>query len=708
MKKIFVLISALVLLTGCYIFDPQPHDPEVLITFDVDGGEAIAPIDLETLTTLPQPSKTGYTFHGWFLDPAFSTIAVLDNITESVTLYAKWEEGTPVGTYYIVFFLDFDGVVIHTETVLEGNDAIGPQTPQREGYEFTGWDQSIENVSSNLMVTAQYTEEITETFTVIFMDYDGIILKSQSVVYGENATPPANPTREGHTFMGWDISYHNITTNRVITALYEFVNVTYTITFDTRGGNPINTMSANYGDSLTSFPTPTRDGYTFLAWSVGDQRIQTPFVYEYYTNITLEAIWLEPYSSNGTPVYYLDSQIRVMMPDKYTQKDEDFRAMWVSNLTGDVSNYQSQEQMMGQLNALLDDMEAWNMNAIVYHVRTHNNALYDTTLSPKASYVANANFSEWDYLEWFIEECHKRDIEFHAWLNPYRLPSASSASALAATYAAYPLNPASNTEYLLPVNSGYILNPGEPYVREFLVDTCMEIIQKYDVDAIHFDDYFYAAMNSTADSVTYNKYKANSSTTNIDDWRREQVSIFIYDLSVAMRAYNQTTGRTVELGISPTGAWKNGDGVVTYAADGTAITSGSKTRAGLPHYSGYLYADTKLWIDEEWIDYIVPQTYWSFTYSIVNYAEFADWWAKVVRYKDVKLYMGMGIYMTAYGWANNPYEASDQVLYNTKHPEIDGVCIFRYNYIKSRLAANNAGTIRMVSEYWSYKVPTPK
>ena len=164
-----------------------------------------------------------------------------------------------------------------------------------------------------------------------------------------------------------------------------------------------------------------------------------------------------------------------------------------------------------------------------------------------------------------------------------------------------------------------ILNPGEPEVREFLIDTVMELIENYDVDAIHFDDYFYA--NGVNDSKTYNKPGYNPKKLSLADWRREQVDIFIRDLSQAIRNFNIQNNRYVQLGISPTGIYKNASrrgfayGIGStdyYDANGNFITSGSNT-AGFQHSGDYLYADTKKWIDNEWIDYILPQTYWGFT-----------------------------------------------------------------------------------------------
>ncbi|HHU55348.1 MAG TPA: family 10 glycosylhydrolase [Acholeplasmataceae bacterium] len=415
-------------------------------------------------------------------------------------------------------------------------------------------------------------------------------------------------------------------------------------------------------------------------------------------------------TADGKKVTYRNSTEPVMIPTTYNTPERDFRGVWVSQYAGDVKNYTTKESFQAELLSVLDTMEKYRLNTIIYHLRIMNDALYDTKLSPQGSWIKGLDFNEWDYLEWFIDEVHRRGMEFHAWLNPYRIQnSVASPKVISERYKDYPLNPASNPENILVGNSGAILNPGEPAVREFVIDTCMELIAKYDIDAIHFDDYFYISMSPSADLDTYNKYKHLSNTTNIEDWRREQVDLFIHELSKEMRLYNRTYNRQVQLGISPSGIWRNGDGIVHgYDKNGNAITNGSNT-SGFAHYGNYLFSDTKKWIDEEWIDYIIPQVYWSFTQPVAPYADIVDWWAKVVKYKDVNLYIGMGLYMSendkSYSWYTDKYEAANQILYNTKHDKVDGVSIYSYKHLNA--SRNQIGLNKILNEYWTNPGLTP-
>ena len=269
-------------------------------------------------------------------------------------------------------------------------------------------------------------------------------------------------------------------------------------------------------------------------------------------------------NASGEVVKYFGSSVPVKIPKTYHERTEEFRGTWVSFYAGDVSTYSTDQNMRGQLLQILENLEYYNMNAVVFHIRTHNDALYDTDMAPQSSYTQAADYEKWDYLEWFIKECHKRGIEFHAWLNPYRIYSTGgSLDGIETKYQNYPNNPAHDINNVLINKEGAaILDPGLPEVRQYIIDTVIEIMDKYDVDAIHFDDYFY--INDVDDSATRKKY--NKANLSIDNFRRAQVDTFIEDLSNAMFAYNTEHNRCVQLGISPTAVYRNISGYVAPSA----------------------------------------------------------------------------------------------------------------------------------------------
>ena len=163
---------------------------------------------------------------------------------------------------YTVKFLDHDGKILKTQEVESGKSATAPTAPTREGYTFTGWEKIFTNVTKDLTITAQY--EVIK-FTVNFVDYDNTVLKTEVVVSGASATAPADPIREGYTFIGWDKDFDSIENDITITATYDTNK--YTITFDSAGGSPIPSIKQDYNTTITPPADPIREGYTFKGWN---------------------------------------------------------------------------------------------------------------------------------------------------------------------------------------------------------------------------------------------------------------------------------------------------------------------------------------------------------------------------------------------------------------------------------------------------------
>lgn len=405
-------------------------------------------------------------------------------------------------------------------------------------------------------------------------------------------------------------------------------------------------------------------------------------------------------NNNTSKAIYYANKEKVMINTEYVSKGTDFRAVWVSPATDDISGYTSMEQYKKQIYDVLDKMDYYNFNVLIFHVRIMNDALYESKYNNWSKYYNTS--PDWDALPWIIEECHKRGIEFHAWMNPYRVTNNISQSLEEISKGFNKSNPASNPNNLLKGESTVILNPGLTIVQNFLVDTCMEVVEKYDVDAIHFDDYFYT--KGIDDSSTHNL----SSTSAIENWRRDQVSNFISKLSKRLDKFNENNNRRVQLGISPTSVYRNGDGVVSYE-NGKAVTNGSKT-GGYAHYGSPLYADTLLWIENEWIDYILPQTYHAITNSSSPFCEIVGWWNKVMKYSNVNLYAAIGYYMngdsTASSWYTNKKEAYNQVMFCNTMENVKGISIYKYT---SYVGATSPGTgLYYMKDAWSTPAILPE
>ena len=394
-----------------------------------------------------------------------------------------------------------------------------------------------------------------------------------------------------------------------------------------------------------------------------------------------------PKWGGGYITYRNSGGVQIKMPAEYIEPDSNFRAVWVSNVVNDIATYTNESQYKNEMNRVFDTMEYYNMNAIVFHVRTHHDAMYKSELNRLSPNYNGVNFDVFDPLEWIIAESKRRGIEFHAWMNPYRI-GAGTIEQVASRFPA--ANPASDPNNLLKGNQNVILDPGSPEVRDFLVDTVMELVNNYDVDAIHFDDYFYES--GVDDTRTRNLYNTNN--LSIGDFRRLQVDTFIEELSNSIDNYNLINNKAVQLGISPSGIYRNGGYVPVenyeWNLDGSLKYPLYSSSQGFAHYDNYLYADTLKWINNEWIDYIVPQVYWSFDHPQAPHGDIVTWWNAAVKNKNVNLYIGTALYTagaaSSNGWTHDPREFANEVQFASGLSNVHGQVIFSYSQLLDSLS----------------------
>ena len=505
----------------------------------------------------------------------------------------------------------------------------------------------------------------------------------------------------------------------------------YVISFDTKSNEYLDDIIVT-NNSLVTLPSISKEGYIFQGWYLDYKLIDNQFIYNYDVSIKLVAKWKKEgnvgfnyLEYNDKIVTYRNSFVAVEIPEEYIQKETELRAVWVSSITGCYTPNTDQTLMKQALLEVLELLDYYNMNCMIFHLRTHNNAFYKTRLAPiDKKYGTYESMEEWDYVPWLIEECHKRGIEFHAWLNPYRIALSgisldATTNDVALDYQDCRENPASNPENILMTyvssekSQGAILNPAKKEVQDYLVNVCIELAQNYDIDAIHFDDYFYQRLNSDdtailidADQSDYIDYINNNATSlKVDSyqdkqaWRRYNVDCLIEKIHNALSSLD----KKVKFGISPTGVYKSGDG---------SITSGSNTTPS-GHYNAPLFADTYKWIKEGWIDYIMPQCYTSFDYKNFSFHDITTWWNKAIEGTNVSLYIGMGLYQSnssdnENSWSTQSYELDNQLLYLNTLDNVKG-CVF-FNFKSLKEIYNNSNCIanpalqRLAKVYWTKKV----
>lgn len=343
----------------------------------------------------------------------------------------------------------------------------------------------------------------------------------------------------------------------------------------------------------------------------------------------------------------------------------EFRAAWVATVTNidwptskGLTSFDQQNQAI----AILDKHKANNINAILLQVRPSCDAMYQGGLEPLSEWLAGTqggNLSQYyDPLKFWIDEAHKRGMELHAWFNPYR-SVVSSGSSVHNSHI-------SKTKPEWNINYGSspfkFLNPGIPEVQNYVASVIMDVVRRYDIDGVHFDDYFYpyGGMGSQ-DTAAYNLYKG--SFTNIGDWRRNNVNKFVAMVYDSIKA----TKSWVKFGISPFGIWKSGQPV-----------------PGLDAYSA-IYCDAINWIQNKKLDYVTPQMYWKIA-GAQDYSVLMPWWS--VRTNGRHLYTGNAVYRLTdvnFTTENNASEIQNQIEMNRVNNRAQGFVAFSSKSITNNL-----------------------
>ncbi|PVX52330.1 uncharacterized lipoprotein YddW (UPF0748 family) [Balneicella halophila] len=347
----------------------------------------------------------------------------------------------------------------------------------------------------------------------------------------------------------------------------------------------------------------------------------------------------------------------------------EMRALWVAsvlNLDFPSKNDLSVQQQKQEFVNLLDTMVKYRFNTVVVQIRPSGDALYSSPFEPWSEVLTGTQGLPpqpfYDPLAFMIEESHKRNIDFHAWLNPYRGVFNYKQAKVSNNHPIF-----KHPEWFVNYGQHTYYNPGLPETREFIAKIVGDITRRYDIDAIHMDDYFYPYKipnHEFPDEKAFQKYPRGFSKAQKDDWRRDNVNLIIQELRDTIKQAKPW----VQFGISPFGVWRNDD----------KDPKGSETRAGQTNYDD-LYADILLWMEKGWIDYVTPQIYWHIGHPAADYATLVEWWNK--NTKNTHLYIGHALYKIGHGgnyleW-NTGNEITRQMKLNEKYPKVNGSMFFR-------------------------------
>lgn len=337
----------------------------------------------------------------------------------------------------------------------------------------------------------------------------------------------------------------------------------------------------------------------------------------------------------------------------------EFRGAWIQAVNGQfqgMSPEQMKQNLVGQLNAL----QQAGVNAVIFQVRPAADALYASRLEPWSRYLTGTQGQApsplWDPMQFMIDECHKRGMEFHAWINPYRVKT--SLKHLLAPNHVYNIHP----EWFVTYGDQLFFDPGLPESRRHICMVVSDIVARYDVDAIHMDDYFYPYPIKGVDfpdDASFARY--GGGFTDRGDWRRDNVNRLIKELHEKIREIKPW----VKFGVSPFGVYRNQ----------SSDPLGSRT-AALQNYDD-LYADVLLWAANGWIDYNIPQLYWEIGHSRADYAALLEWWARNTGNRP--LFIGQSVPRTVRAAdPANPQESQirRKMDMSRKYQSIDGNCFW--------------------------------
>jgi uncharacterized lipoprotein YddW (UPF0748 family) len=312
---------------------------------------------------------------------------------------------------------------------------------------------------------------------------------------------------------------------------------------------------------------------------------------------------------------------------------------------------------------LLTFYKSLNLNAVIVQIRPTGDAIYPSKIVPYSQWLTGKSgkglAGNYDLLKYMIETSHAEGIEFHAWINPYRVIIDGDTTNLDARH---PFR--AHRNWIVKYGREYLMNPGIPEVRQYLSSVVEEIVQKYDVDAIHFDDYFYPYRLPNEvfpDEDTYAKYGQN--VANKEDWRRSNTDSLIFDVRNAIKRNKPS----VQLGVSPNAVWRN-------LKDDPM---GSDTKAYQRSYDD-LYADVRGWIQNGWLDYVAPEIYFHRGFEIVDFEKMLDWWTK--NSEGTRLYISHAMYKVnqqpKYPAWSDPNEIPLQIQLARSKPKVDGLVFF--------------------------------
>jgi uncharacterized lipoprotein YddW (UPF0748 family) len=372
------------------------------------------------------------------------------------------------------------------------------------------------------------------------------------------------------------------------------------------------------------------------------------------------------------------------------------RGMWLTsvlNLDFPAKPGESEAQVKAEYEKWLDLAVAQRHNAIFVQVRPSGDAFWPSAYAPWSQWLTgkrDGTSPGWDPMAFMVAEAHARNLEFHAWFNPYRGSQPAPAGPGADFAELAPTNPLlKHKDWAIAYPTGttarFYYDPGNPAARRYVEDSILEAVGKYDIDGVHFDDFFYPYPEKGQDFPDATSYAQWGDGQSRANWRRGNIDTFIREMDQRIKQLKPW----VKFGVSPFGIWRNS----------SSDPAGSPTD-GLESYSAQ-YADTRKWVKQGWLDYIVPQLYWQIGFSKADYAKLLPWWSKLVQGTGVQLYIGEADYRVGEPGAwSDPAQLDKQLTLDDTYPAVQG----QVHYSATQVRQNK---LAAVTRYRDNHYPTP-
>lgn len=337
------------------------------------------------------------------------------------------------------------------------------------------------------------------------------------------------------------------------------------------------------------------------------------------------------------------------------QPKREFRGAWIQCVNNQWKGM-GRERMQQTLTYQLDELQKSNINVIIFQVRAEGDALYQSQLEPWSRFLTGqqgvAPNPLWDPLQWMVDECHRRGMELHAWINPFRAKTKGTPELTSMYYLQHP-------DRFFIYDGLWLFDPGIPENRQYICQVARDIVSRYDIDGLHIDDYFYPYPVAGIQIPDDRSYALYGQGMERGAWRRQNVNIFIRDLYQTIHQ----TKPWVKFGVSPFGIYRNQK----------SDPRGSQTN-GLQNYDD-LYADVLEWVRKGWVDYNVPQIYWEVGNKAADYATLVRWWNDNAAQRP--LIIGQDVERTVkYADTTNPQSHQIYQKYNLQRamPGVSGSC----------------------------------